>query len=104
MPALDLDSAHWRKSTRSTDVANCVEVAFASSVVALRDSKNPAGGVLAIPPHRTALPTLNLPNSTGELSWWPWNSAPVEFGGWSASWRRWGPALAQLQDLLGSSW
>ncbi|MGH3768084.1 MAG: DUF397 domain-containing protein [Pseudonocardiaceae bacterium] len=50
MPALDLSSARWRKSTRSSNVANCVEVAFAGPVVALRDSKNPAGSVLALPP------------------------------------------------------
>ncbi|MGH3923195.1 MAG: DUF397 domain-containing protein [Pseudonocardiaceae bacterium] len=50
MPALDLSGARWHKSSRSTDNANCVEVAFAGPVVALRDSKNPAGSVLAVPP------------------------------------------------------
>jgi hypothetical protein len=44
---IDLASATWRKSTRSgpfTD--NCVEVAFVSGVVAVRDSKDPAGPAL----------------------------------------------------------
>ncbi len=50
MPALDLNGARWRKSSRSTDQPNCVEVAFAGPVVALRDSKNPTGSVLAVPP------------------------------------------------------
>lgn len=45
-----LDGARWRKSSRSTNVANCVEVAFAGPVVALRDSKNPTGAVLTLPP------------------------------------------------------
>jgi hypothetical protein len=49
MPALDLSGARWHKSTRSSDVANCVEVAVAGPVVAVRDSKNPAGSVLAVP-------------------------------------------------------
>jgi Domain of unknown function (DUF397) len=49
MPALDLTGARWHKSSRSTDVANCVEVALAGPVVALRDSKNPTGSVLALP-------------------------------------------------------
>ncbi|MGH3811103.1 MAG: DUF397 domain-containing protein [Pseudonocardiaceae bacterium] len=51
MPALDLSGARWRKSSRSSDQPNCVEVAFAGPVVAIRDSKKPAGGVLAVPPH-----------------------------------------------------
>lgn len=31
----------WRKSSRSADSANCVEVAHTESRVAARDSKNP---------------------------------------------------------------
>lgn len=50
MPALDLSGARWHKSSRSTDVANCVEVAFVGHVVAVRDSKNPTGHALAVPP------------------------------------------------------
>jgi uncharacterized protein DUF397 len=44
---VDLSDAAWRKSSRSgpyTD--NCVEVAFVNDVIAVRDSKNPAGAVL----------------------------------------------------------
>ncbi|CCH27430.1 DUF397 domain-containing protein [Actinosynnema sp. NPDC047251] len=41
----------WRKSSRSGGGSNgnCVEVAFAGAAVAVRDSKNPAAGVLAFP-------------------------------------------------------
>jgi hypothetical protein len=45
-----LDGARWRKSSYSTDMPNCVEVAVAGPMIALRDSKNPTGSVLALPP------------------------------------------------------
>ena len=38
----------WRKSTRSTDVSNCVEVSY-TNAVGVRDSKNTAGPTLAFP-------------------------------------------------------
>jgi hypothetical protein len=41
----------WRKSSRSGGGSNdnCVEVAFAGTAVAVRDSKNRAAGALAFP-------------------------------------------------------
>ncbi|WP_341770620.1 DUF397 domain-containing protein [Actinomadura rubrisoli] len=36
----------WRKSARSNGKGNCVEVAAARSVVAVRDSKDTAGPML----------------------------------------------------------
>jgi hypothetical protein len=50
MPALGLSGARWRKSTRSINVSNCVEVAVTTGAIAVRDSKNPIGSVLAMPP------------------------------------------------------
>lgn len=46
-----VEVGHWRKSTYSQGNTNsaCVEVAWASRVTAVRDSKNPDGGVLTIP-------------------------------------------------------
>ncbi|MDM4720501.1 DUF397 domain-containing protein [Micromonospora sp. WMMA1363] len=49
---MDLGSARWKKSTRSgANGGECVEVADnLPAVVAVRDSKDPAGPVLAFDP------------------------------------------------------
>ncbi|WP_433263017.1 DUF397 domain-containing protein [Actinosynnema sp. CS-041913] len=44
---MDPTTACWRKSTRSSDVANCVELARTEEAAAIRDSKNPTGPTLA---------------------------------------------------------
>ncbi|WJK38747.1 DUF397 domain-containing protein [Solwaraspora sp. WMMA2056] len=60
---VDLTSATWRKSSRSGNVGNCVEVATnLSNLVAVRDSKDTTGPVLTFAPAHwttftTALPT-----------------------------------------------
>ncbi|MGH3876118.1 MAG: DUF397 domain-containing protein [Actinophytocola sp.] len=48
---MDLSGLVWRKSSRSGDGNNdnCLEVAFAGTLVAVRDSKRPAAGTLAFP-------------------------------------------------------
>ncbi len=46
----DLANACWKKSTRSNNAGNCVEVALTSSVVGTRDTKNRDGGHLAVRP------------------------------------------------------
>ncbi|MFI9641272.1 DUF397 domain-containing protein [Micromonospora sp. NPDC051925] len=43
----ELSGVTWRKSTRSGSDTNCVEVAESVRVVGVRDSKDPAGPVLA---------------------------------------------------------
>jgi hypothetical protein len=53
MSTVDLSGARWRKSTYSGSNGggndNCVEIAFAGPAAAIRDSKNTAGPMLAVP-------------------------------------------------------
>jgi hypothetical protein len=50
-PSLDTSRAAWRKSRRSANAGNCVEVAAnLTGIVAVRDSKNPDGPKLIITP------------------------------------------------------
>jgi hypothetical protein len=47
----DLSTAAWRKASKSTGGgSNCVEIARLTSVIAIRDSKNPDGGALIVSP------------------------------------------------------
>lgn len=65
MPTLDVSGARWRKSSRSTDQANCVEVAVTAGAVAVRDSKSPTGSVLAV--HPQAWTALTAALRAGDL-------------------------------------
>ncbi|MFP5068098.1 DUF397 domain-containing protein [Pseudonocardia nantongensis] len=47
--AADIDSLVWRKSVRSGYQGNCVEFAVAGEGVAVRNSRDPHGTVLAFP-------------------------------------------------------
>ncbi|MFI2709031.1 DUF397 domain-containing protein [Micromonospora sp. NPDC018662] len=47
MTTSELSGATWRTSTRSGSNANCVEVAMTAATVGVRDSKDPAGPMLA---------------------------------------------------------
>lgn len=51
MSEQDLPGSAWRRSSYSDAQGNgdCVEVSCGAGAVALRDSKDPAGGVLAVP-------------------------------------------------------
>ncbi|MDL4772650.1 MULTISPECIES: DUF397 domain-containing protein [Thermomonosporaceae] len=44
----DLPGVQWRKSSRSSGSGQCVEVAALGGLVAMRDSKAPADGTLAL--------------------------------------------------------
>lgn len=55
----------WRKSTRSEDHGNCVELAALPHTIAIRDSKAPHAGHLILTP--TAFATLIAQAKRGEL-------------------------------------
>jgi predicted secreted Zn-dependent protease len=48
---MDFSGVAWRKSTRSTDQGECVEIAATETLRLARDSKNPDGPVLAFTSH-----------------------------------------------------
>jgi len=54
----------WRKSSYSGQY-NCVEVALTSEIAAVRDSKNPAAGHLAVSPRQWGFFVRSL--KSGEL-------------------------------------
>jgi hypothetical protein len=48
---MDMSNATWRKSSYSgANGGNCIEIAAAARTVAVRDSKDPGGPVLAFGP------------------------------------------------------
>lgn len=50
MTSQDLTRATWRKSARSGNNGNCVEVAITENAVGVRDTKNREGGILVFTP------------------------------------------------------
>jgi hypothetical protein len=44
-----VEVGHWRKASYSNGNSSCVEVGWASGTTAVRDSKNPDAGMLAVP-------------------------------------------------------
>ena len=50
MASADTSRAAWRTSAYSNNGGNCVEVASASGIVAVRDTKDRAGAVLTFGP------------------------------------------------------
>lgn len=62
---MDLDYRVWRKSSYTSETADCVEIAYQATetFVGIRDSKDPAGGRLVVP--TTALRHLTARVSLG---------------------------------------
>lgn len=65
MPNAPLPYAIWRKSTRSKQQGECVEVADIARAIAVRDSKNPDAGHLQL--DRAAFAALASRIRSGEL-------------------------------------
>jgi len=65
MTTPDLTLVTWRKSTRSSaSGSDCIEVAKAPGVMAVRDSKNPTGPVLIFGHRAWAEFVTDLPEAT----------------------------------------
>jgi hypothetical protein len=60
-------TAKWRKSTRSEDHGNCVELAALPHAITIRDSKAPESGHLALTPD--AFAALVARAKQGNLTW-----------------------------------
>ncbi|SDR00588.1 DUF397 domain-containing protein [Actinopolyspora saharensis] len=45
---------HWRTSSYSNDIGQCVEVALTPEAVGIRDTKDRSGGTLAVHPRAWA--------------------------------------------------
>jgi hypothetical protein len=58
---------HWRKSSRSADAAQCVELADVGDDVLIRDSKHPDAGHLTFA--RSELAALVAAARAGELDY-----------------------------------
>lgn len=64
---LDLSRATWRKSRRSNNGGNCIEVNAIPGTVAVRDSKNPCGPALNLAPRQWQVFTNQVKAGTFSL-------------------------------------
>ncbi|TLG11502.1 DUF397 domain-containing protein [Nocardia cyriacigeorgica] len=67
--SVDRSSAQWFKSSHSQGAGECVEVAFLDiDLIGVRDSKNPAGGVLTFAPAAWQAFTTGIANGRFDRS------------------------------------